>query len=194
MKTLSVRAPWWWWILNGKPIENRSQPTKHRGFILLHASKYWSTPVIIEDDKMAMCMSLRAQGIEEPAEAINYCKKVLGEPRERPIQIRSCRGFVVGVAEIIDCVTESDSPWFVGPYGWKLANVEALSAPYPATGMLGLFDAPASPEVVRIICRHHRDGLLSEGQAVKTLTGKNQYVDRVQIRTIVDDELGGMAA
>ena len=40
MKALSVRAPWWWFILNcGKDVENRTWKTDFRGRILLHASK-----------------------------------------------------------------------------------------------------------------------------------------------------------
>ena len=39
MKALSVRAPWWWAILHGKPVENRDWHTNFRGVVLLHASK-----------------------------------------------------------------------------------------------------------------------------------------------------------
>lgn len=40
MKTLSVRQPWAWLIVNGyKNIENRSWSTDYRGPLLIHASK-----------------------------------------------------------------------------------------------------------------------------------------------------------
>jgi len=40
MKTLSIRQPWAWCIVNGyKSLENRSYETKIRGSILIHASK-----------------------------------------------------------------------------------------------------------------------------------------------------------
>ena len=42
MKALSVRAPWWWAILHGKPVENRDWQTNYRGEVLLHASKWWN--------------------------------------------------------------------------------------------------------------------------------------------------------
>lgn len=41
MKALSVRAPWWWAILHGKPVENRDWYTNVRGRVLLHAGKWW---------------------------------------------------------------------------------------------------------------------------------------------------------
>ena len=39
MKALSIRQPWCHHILHdGKDVENRSWPTKHRGKVLIHAS------------------------------------------------------------------------------------------------------------------------------------------------------------
>ena len=38
MKALSVRAPWWWYIIHGyKDIENREWKTQFRGRVLIHA-------------------------------------------------------------------------------------------------------------------------------------------------------------
>lgn len=48
------------------------------------------------------------------------------------------RGGVVGEAELVDCVRESESPWFVGEYGFVLRNVKPL--PFtPCAGALGFF-------------------------------------------------------
>ena len=41
-KALSVRAPWAWAIMHGKPVENRDWSTGFRGVIWLHQSKHWS--------------------------------------------------------------------------------------------------------------------------------------------------------
>lgn len=49
MKALSVRAPWWWAILHGKPIENRDWYTSFRGRFYLHASNNWNIGDISED-------------------------------------------------------------------------------------------------------------------------------------------------
>ncbi len=50
-------------------------------------------------------------------------------------------GGVVGIAEIVDCVQEHRSRWFVGPYGFVLKKRRPL--PFVNwTGALGLRDAP----------------------------------------------------
>jgi hypothetical protein len=55
------------------------------------------------------------------------------------------RGGIVGVAEIVDCVSSSTSPWFVGEYGFLIRNARPL--PYvPCRGALGFF-RPELPEL-----------------------------------------------
>ena len=50
-------------------------------------------------------------------------------------------GGVVGMAEIVDCVSDHPSTWFEGPYGFVLRNRKAL--PFVKwKGTLGLRDAP----------------------------------------------------
>jgi hypothetical protein len=49
-------------------------------------------------------------------------------------------GAIIGEVDIIDCVTESKSPWFVGPYGFTLANPVLYDKPIPCRGMLGFFE------------------------------------------------------
>jgi hypothetical protein len=47
-------------------------------------------------------------------------------------------GGIVGAARIVDCVTEMDSPWFFGDYGFVLKD--ALPLPLvPCKGQLGFF-------------------------------------------------------
>lgn len=51
------------------------------------------------------------------------------------------RGGIVGMARIVDCVTEMDSPWFFGKYGFVLQD--AFPVPLiPCRGMLGFFTPP----------------------------------------------------
>ena len=38
-RCLSIKQPWAWAILNGKPVENRTWLTYYRGPFLIHASK-----------------------------------------------------------------------------------------------------------------------------------------------------------
>lgn len=129
MKALSIQQPWAWFIVNGyKDIENRSWPTKYRGPVLIHAGKkfdkegweYIQSAFSSLTDAAAV-ERLKAQGNITPREIMQLC------------------GGVVGIAEIVDCVTESESPWFFGEYGFLIRNAKPLPF-YPCRGQLGFFD------------------------------------------------------
>ena len=49
-------------------------------------------------------------------------------------------GAILGTVEITGCVTESDSPWFGGPYGFTLADPVVFDEPIPYAGKLGFFE------------------------------------------------------
>lgn len=52
------------------------------------------------------------------------------------------RGGIVGSVSVVACVTNSDSPWFVGRYGFMLSDPQPM--PFvPWRGQLGFFDVPA---------------------------------------------------
>ena len=127
MKALSVRSPWWWFILHeGKDIENRDWPTKIRGQVLIHASKWWK--------------------MEEVGEDLSFCDRVADtQVRQSPSTVLAIglgRGYIVGSVEIVDCVSRSESPWFVGEYGFVLRSPIAFKKVIPYTGMLRFFDVP----------------------------------------------------
>jgi hypothetical protein len=118
MLALSIRQPWAWAILHcGKDIENRSWPTKVRGRVLIHASK-------------GMTMK----------EYVNFGCKALRRGIDIPRFDDFERGGIIGEAELVDCVTQSHSPWFSGPYGFVLRDVQQL--PFrPCNGLLGFWEA-----------------------------------------------------
>lgn len=122
MKALSVRQPWAWLIVFGfKPIENRTWATKHRGETLIHAS--------------AGCT------IAEYEDAVGFAHSIdpsILLPRYHGLQ----RGGFVGVATLTDCVEQSASRWFVGPYGFVFVNQKPTTF-LPFKGRLGFFNAPA---------------------------------------------------
>ena len=122
---ISIRAPWWWLILHGgKDIENRDWPTRYRGPVLIHASK-WFKPDEVQDD-FGTAKAIAAQaGVTLPSVTLR--------------DLRDGCGTLVGTAEITDCVEDSTSPWFFGRYGFVLARTQPLIARIPCKGALGFF-------------------------------------------------------
>lgn len=123
-RALSIRQPWAWAILNaGKRIENRPRRFHYRGPICLHASLYQPTPS--DDAQFVMTWNRKNPVAGELSKLLDMHPDF-------------ARGGIIGTAEIVDLVEESDSPWFFGPYGLVLANVQPV--PFiPVKGALGLF-------------------------------------------------------
>jgi hypothetical protein len=114
VKALSIRQPWAWLIVNGyKDVENRKWRTDFRGWFLVHAGKQF-------DHKGYKWVKANSK-IKMPA--INEFEM----------------GGIVGSAEIIDCVTQHNSQWFFGPYGFVLKNAETLKF-IPLLGQLNFFN------------------------------------------------------
>lgn len=122
MKALSIRQPWAWLILNaGKDIENRTWRTNMRGRVLIHASKGMTRDEYEDAD--------------DPLWATGGLTIKL--PPFEDLE----RGGIVGSVEIVDCVRQSDSPWYQGEWGFVLRNPKLLSF-RPLRGALGFFDVP----------------------------------------------------
>lgn len=139
MKALSVRAPWSWWILEGgKDIENRGLRFPRRNVherVLIHQSKWWNDDEVDWDNQEADSMYQKTH---------DHGIGLLGGIGE----IREWCGCLVGSVEIVDYVTESDSPWFAGPLGIVVRNPIMLPELIPFKGMLGFFEVPDS--IVRV--------------------------------------------
>ena len=89
-------------------------------------------------------------------------------------------GGIIGWCDIVDCVTESESEWFNGPYGFVLANVHPL--PFiPCKGALSFF----VPDIRDQVCLMHLHDKLSEGQACLVLS-----LGRIQFRKLFDEYCG----
>lgn len=87
-------------------------------------------------------------GRDEYEEAKMFCESIesyLPPDCQLPTYSEMERGGIIGETEIIDCVTESKSPWFCGRYGFVLRNSKPL--PFePCKGALGFF-RPTLPPV-----------------------------------------------
>jgi len=119
---LSIRQPWAWLIVHRhKTIENRSWHTNRRGRILIHAGK------AIDREATAFLRAGR--------------HPVTGRHWDVVAPDRFEVGGIVGEAAIVACLRQSDSEWFVGPFGIELAGARPL--PFVACrGMLGFFRLP----------------------------------------------------
>ena len=110
---LSIQQPWAYLIIHRyKTIENRTWSTTFRGRIFIHASK-----------------SFDWEGYRY---LLSHTKIRLPGP--------SCfmKGGIVGYAQLVDCITQSRSKWFFGPYGFVLKKAKPL--PFmPCPGSLGFF-------------------------------------------------------
>ena len=118
MKAISIKQPWTWAILNGKPVENRTWPTHYTGPILLHAGKKFD--------------------LEGYAWLLKHRELLTAEI---PHKDQFPMGGIVGEAKIVDCVDNHPSPFFFGPWGFVFEDSFAVEL-YPLKGQLGLFDVP----------------------------------------------------
>jgi hypothetical protein len=117
MKIISIRQPWASLIVSGvKDVENRTWSTRYRGPVLIHASR---TADKISDDEFQSRF-----GMALPAAAP--------------------RGGVVGIAEIVDCVSQHHSRWYAaGHCAFVLANPRSI--PFIRwKGALSLRNAPTA--------------------------------------------------
>jgi hypothetical protein len=125
---LSIRQPWASLILlAGKNVENRSWPTYTRGPILIHAAQGMTKKEY--EEAMGFAHQIAPHRISNLLFA--------GLLQASNLQ----RGGIIGSVNLADCVYQSDSPWFQGPYGFVLQDPKPL--PFiPFKGRLGFFDVP----------------------------------------------------
>ena len=116
MKALSIRQPWAWAILHGKPVENRTWTTRFTGPFLIHTGKKF--------DHVGYAWLLEHQGLLD-AEI----------PHRDDFQL----GGIVGKARIVGCVSSHPSPFFFGPWGFVLEDSEPVDF-IPCRGQLGFFN------------------------------------------------------
>jgi len=101
MKALSIRQPWAWLIAHGiKDIENRNWSTDFRGEFFIHASKTFD-----HDGYLFIKRNFDV---------------IIPKSYEYSL------GGIIGLAEIIDCVTSNSSEWFFGKYGFLIKNARAI--------------------------------------------------------------------
>lgn len=145
MNALSIQQPWASAIVEGltdrnnalttyKPVENRTWPTRHRGPLLIHASQVYD---------------------HEGAEWIGERFPALMVPDQRELRRRGQMGAVIGGVNVMGVHSRPDElpddrrPWWVGPYGWRLATPLRLTWPVALKGRLGIYGVKNAPIPVR---------------------------------------------
>ena len=122
MKAITLRQPWAWAIINaGKDIENRNWKTHLRGRVAIHAAT-----------------GMTRGEYDWTCEYIRAVDRRIKIPAYEELE----RGAIIGSVEIVDCVQDSDSPWFMGKYGFILARPRRLGEPVPCKGALSFWNIP----------------------------------------------------
>lgn len=150
MKALSVKRPWAYMILHGVPLYvpvdngDGTQRIEYSGKRLMKDVENRSWPV---PQKMAMPqriyihVSLRDAPFDD--ELIDFCCRKIGIPIVGLMMMYFdvCRrGVLAGEVTLTACVTESKSPFFVGPYGFVVSEPVLYEKPIPCKGKRGFFE------------------------------------------------------
>lgn len=146
---LSVREPYAWLLCaNIKDIENRNwkigRISRHGPYITYHQANFSiELPCRIyihagksdaDMTKEVLAWILRRLSNNQAAQLMEaYCNLRFGE--------------IIGEVTITGCVTESDSPWFTGKYGFTTENGILYEKPIPCRGQLGFFKPYITMEV-----------------------------------------------
>ena len=134
MKALTLRHPWPWAVCYfGKDLENRVwRPSQLRlgDRLAIHAGKMPSLTEIRE-----AFAGMDAMG-------------AIAHVRDIPTleQLRRQESAIVAVVKFGGATASDVSPWFCGPYGWRLYDLVVLPEPVKCRGARGLWDVP--PDVL----------------------------------------------
>lgn len=130
MKALTVWRPWTW-AMTALPPELR-KPVENRG---------WPMPRALAGKPVALHAGKR----HDDEGALLFIREIIGWDLAIPSE-HECPMGVVAVVRFAPSVQAHPSPWFVGPWGWPLVDVQPLASPVPCRGAQGLWDLPADVE------------------------------------------------
>jgi len=154
MKALSIKPPWAYYIIYGIPygisVDNGDGMTsiKDSGKVIIKDIENRDWPLLAWF-KIPQRIQVHVSKRDDPIKGVlQFCVGKLGLPAFSIIMSYSTRlphGAIIGEVDITGCVLKSDSPWFVGRYGFTLANPIAYEKPIPCRSRLGFFD----PEIIK---------------------------------------------
>jgi hypothetical protein len=143
MKALSIKQPWAWLICAGyKDIENRDW---FIGRKVASGAVNFTIPlpmrIYVHAGKQSDLSEETIAFIKERANPLTH---EYGSTWKDVLNF----GAIIGEVDITGCVKESQSPWFVGRYGFTLANPILYDKPIPYRGQLGFFEVVLSTQEV----------------------------------------------
>jgi hypothetical protein len=133
MKAISLWQPWAsLWLTDRKIHETRHWPTKHRGWLAVHAAKH------------------------RDADCDDFAKQLRLSPDQLPY------GLIIGAVDLVSCRFRNDPDvkpahyedelcgnWTPGRFAWKRGAVVKLNEPIPYRGCQRIFTLP--DEIVQLI-------------------------------------------
>jgi len=146
MKALSIKQPWAWLICAGMPLTEKVDlgkgmlTVKLSGKVVIKdiENRSWSIPSWFKLPQRIYVHAPKKR--DEEAMKWLFNKGFAGMMVLALYTVGVPTGAIIGEVDIVDCVTASDSPWFVGPYGFVLANPELYDKLMPCKGKLGFFE------------------------------------------------------
>jgi hypothetical protein len=139
---LSIKQPWAWLICRGfKDIENRSRKAFPSAWIDIN------THYLVLPQRIFIHASKTKTG-KQTGDAVDFMAErgLLSDELNEQLMKHflyadtdGVFGAIIGEADITNWVDHSDSLWFVGKYGFVLANPVLYEKPIPCRGQLGFF-------------------------------------------------------
>jgi hypothetical protein len=146
-KALSIKQPWAWLICaEYKDIENRDWRIGRR----TSSGAYGDFSVTLP--QRIYVHAGKTNDLQEHFAAWEILMSIYGPPStslfdvpKYKMIIADCKkqeqfGAIIGEVTVTGCVEKSDSPWFVGKYGFTLADPVLYDKPIPYRGQLGFFE------------------------------------------------------
>lgn len=137
MRALSIRQPWAWAVIHGgKRFENRTYAAvRNMGIDVKKLALSKKPSMKIETRPICIhCSSTMLA--DEYKDAADFMRINLALICPAPKDL--VRGAIIGTANIVGVVSDSDNPWFMGPYALVLDDVHPI-VPIHVKGALGLF-------------------------------------------------------
>lgn len=129
---LSIRGPWWWFILHGEPFKDVENRDWNEGYARQQLSR-------IGRGEWLQIHAAKGMTVKEYEEGVAFARSAGALRWPQRQWFERYEGGLVGMARFEGAYRAYKSPWFTGPLGLVLAE------PYPlpfqrCKGALGFFE------------------------------------------------------